>query len=82
LTDAGRAVGSALTSICTVLDPALVVIGGKAAGAESPLLDAVRTTLADGITPSRRDPLPVVPGLLGEQAEMLGAVTLVAQSGP
>jgi predicted NBD/HSP70 family sugar kinase len=80
LADAGRAIGSALTSICTVLDPALVVIGGEAGAAASPLLDAIRDTLADGITPLRKNPIPVVPGALGEQAEMLGAIALIAQT--
>lgn len=80
LADAGRAVASALTGICTVLDPALVVIGGKAGVAGGPLLDAIRDTLADGITPLRRNPIPVVPGELGEQAEMLGAIALITQT--
>jgi len=79
LADAGRAIGSALTGICTVLDPALVVIGGKAGASEGPLLDALRDTLADGVTPLRRNPIPVVTGSLGERAEMLGAIALVTQ---
>ena len=80
LADAGRAIGTALTSICTVLDPALVVIGGKAGATADLLLDAIRDTLADGITPLRRNPIPVVAGSLGEQAEMLGAIALATRA--
>jgi len=80
LADAGRAVGTALATICMILDPALVVIGGKANAEHSPLLSAVRDTLADSITPLRKDPIPVVAGTLGEQAEMLGAIALATQT--
>lgn len=78
LADAGTAVGRALLPICTVLDPALVVLGGDSAHSEA-LLDAVREVLARDLTPLRRDPVPVVEGTLGEDAEMLGAVALAAR---
>jgi predicted NBD/HSP70 family sugar kinase len=78
LVDAGHAVGQALVPVCTVLDPSLVVVGGEAAGSAE-LTAAARQSLARGLTPLRRDPIPVVAGALGEQAEMLGAITLAAQ---
>lgn len=79
LADVGRAVGRAIVPVCTVLDPALVVLGGDCAASE-PLLTALRTQLAQGITPMRRDTIPVVGGALGDEAEMLGAVALATQS--
>ena len=78
LTDAGAAVGRALAPICTVLDPALVVIGGDCSVSAS-LVDAVRSTLESATTPLRRQPVPVRASALGEQAEMLGAVALATQ---
>ncbi len=77
--DAGRAIGAALAGICTVLDPALVIIGGETSQAGAALLDAVRDALAAAMTPLREHPVRVVAGTLGEQAQVLGAVTLVTQ---
>lgn len=76
--DAGLAVGRALAPICTVLDPALVVIGGDGSDSDT-LVDAVREALATTMTPLRRQPVAVRPSALGAQAEMLGAVALATQ---
>lgn len=78
LADAGAAVGRALTPICTVLDPALVVIGG-ACSTSPALIDAAAAELARSMTPLRTSRIPVRPGSLGDDAEMLGAITLVAR---
>jgi predicted NBD/HSP70 family sugar kinase len=79
LADAGSAIGAALAGICAVLDPALVVIGGETSQAGAALLDAARDALATAMTPLREHPVRVVAGTLGEQAQVLGAVTLVTQ---
>jgi len=79
IADAGRAIGSALAPVCTVLDPAAVIIGGETSEAGDALLDAVRDALASAMTPLRKDPVRVAAGALGEQAQVLGAVTLVTQ---
>ena len=81
LADAGRAIGSALTTICTVLDPALIVIGGEAGAADGPLLTALRDRLLESTTPLRREPVPVAAGTLGDRAEMLGAIALITRAG-
>jgi predicted NBD/HSP70 family sugar kinase len=78
LQDAGRAVGEALAPICTVLDPSLVVIGGRCASSGA-LLDGVREQLTRSVTPLRRNVIPVAAGALDDRAEMLGAVALVAR---
>ena len=79
IADAGRAIGNALAPVCTVLDPAAVIIGGETSEAGDALLDAVRDALASAMTPLRKDPVRVAAGALGEQAQVLGAVTLVTQ---
>ena len=76
--DAGAAVGRALIPLCTVLDLGLVVIGGDCA-VSATFVDGVRRTLDASTTPLRRQPAPVVAGALGERAELLGAVAVVAQ---
>jgi predicted NBD/HSP70 family sugar kinase len=82
LTDAGQSVGRALSGVCTVLDPAMVVIGGKAPAGSEALLAGVRDALAATVTPMRTGGLPVVAGALAERAEVLGAVALVTQAMP
>jgi predicted NBD/HSP70 family sugar kinase len=78
LADAGVAIGRALVPICTVLDPALVVVGGACSASED-LVAAVREALAGGITPLRGSPIAVRASALGDEAEMLGAITLATQ---
>lgn len=79
LGDAGRAVGRALTGICAVLDPRLIVIGGRAAAAGAPLLGGVREVLSRSLPPALSQGV-VVAGELGERAEVLGAVALATRS--
>jgi predicted NBD/HSP70 family sugar kinase len=78
--DAGRAVGLALAGICTVLDPRLVIIGGRIARAGSPLLDGVREVLSRSLPPVTNQSIQIVAGQLGDQAEVLGAIAIAAQS--
>ncbi|MCP2163191.1 ROK family transcriptional regulator [Goodfellowiella coeruleoviolacea] len=80
--DAGRAVGRALAGVCTVLDPRLVVVGGKTAPAGEPLLAGIRAVLARRLSPSINQAVRVVSGELGSRAEVLGAVALVTRSTP
>jgi predicted NBD/HSP70 family sugar kinase len=74
--DVGRAVGRALSGICTVLDPRLVVVGGKTAAAGEPLLAGIRAALARSVSPAIDRAVRVVGGELGARAEVLGAVAL------
>ncbi len=74
--DAGRAAGQALAATCSVLDPGLVIIGGELAAAGEVLLAAVRETIDRETSPATGHPYPVVPGALGAQAEVLGAIAL------
>jgi predicted NBD/HSP70 family sugar kinase len=74
--DAGRAVGRALAGVCTVLDPRLVVVGGKTAASGEPLLAGIRAALARSVSPAVNRAVGVVAGELGARAEVLGAVAL------
>jgi predicted NBD/HSP70 family sugar kinase len=76
LADAGRTVGAALASLCTVLDPQLVVVGGAAA--DPVLVDAVRNTLDRVLPPVSSHAIEVVRGRLGPGTEALGAALLAA----
>lgn len=80
--DAGRAVGTALAGVCTMLDPDLVVVGGRTAAAGAPLLDGIVETLQRGVPPTEESPVRVVVGELGARAEVLGAVALAIAAAP
>ena len=77
IADAGRAVGSAVAPLCNVLNPSLVVVGGELALAGELLLDGVRESVNRWALPAAAEVLEIVPGALGERAEVLGAVALV-----
>ena len=81
LADAGRAVADALAPLCTVLDPALVVIGGECSASRA-LIECAQERLASVVTPLRRNAVPVRPGALLDRAEMFGAVALVTRRMP
>lgn len=75
--DAGGVLGSALATVCNLLNPSAIVIGGEMAAAwrfmEAPLHDALDRaaihSAAIGVT--------VMPSSLGARAEVLGAVASV-----
>jgi predicted NBD/HSP70 family sugar kinase len=76
LGDAGRALGLAVAGACNLLAPERVVVGGDLARAGDLLLDPLREVLSRSAIASLRE-IPVEAGVLGERAEVLGAVALV-----
>lgn len=74
--DAGAAVGAATASLCNLLNPELVVVGGDLAAAGELLLAPLRDALQRAAIPSAAAQVEVVPGVLHERAEVLGAVAL------
>jgi predicted NBD/HSP70 family sugar kinase len=78
--DAGRTIGRALSGICAVLDPTLVIVGGKVAAAGAPLLGGIREVLARRLPPAISQDVVATAGRLGDRAEVLGAVALATRS--
>jgi predicted NBD/HSP70 family sugar kinase len=76
IADAGCALGQAIGAACNLLGPQRVVVGGELAQAGDVLLDPARAMLRRSGIAATRD-VPIVPGVLGERAEALGAVALV-----
>jgi predicted NBD/HSP70 family sugar kinase len=74
--DAGRALGRGVAGACNLLAPERVVVGGELSRAGELLLEPLRAALRRAAVGSMRD-VPVVAGVLGERAEVLGAVALV-----
>jgi predicted NBD/HSP70 family sugar kinase len=75
LTDAGRSVGRALADLVNTLNPELVVIGGDLP-AEA-LIEGVRESIARYALPAAAEAVSVTAGVLGERAEVLGALALL-----
>jgi predicted NBD/HSP70 family sugar kinase len=78
--DAGRTIGRALSGICAMLDPKLVIVGGKIAAVGAPLLEGVREVLSRRLPPAISQGVVVTAGRLGDRAEVLGAVALATRS--
>jgi predicted NBD/HSP70 family sugar kinase len=77
IADAGRAIGNAVSTLLNVLNPELVVVGGDLAAAGDLLLDGVRESIARAALPAAAEAAGVVAGVLGERAQVLGAIALV-----
>ena len=75
--DAGRAVGRAMADLCNYLNPAAIVVGGDLSPAGEPLLDGIREAIDRYALPGAAASVEVKAGVLGERAEVLGALALV-----
>ncbi|GAA2641041.1 ROK family transcriptional regulator [Streptomyces axinellae] len=75
--DIGRHIGSGVASLCNLLNPSRVVLGGDLAEAGDLVLDPIRDSVARYAIPSAARQLKVLPGELDSRAEVLGALALV-----
>lgn len=76
LSDVGRHLGTALASVCTVLDPDVLVVGGVLAAAGDLLLVPLREVLAERTAVTSGAVVDVVAGELGPSAPARGALLL------
>ncbi|MFG2297670.1 ROK family transcriptional regulator [Streptomyces sp. NPDC048603] len=77
VTDVGRHVGSGVASLCNLLNPSRVVLGGSLADAGELVLAPIRESVGRYAIPSAARQLSVLTGSLGGRAEVLGALALV-----
>jgi predicted NBD/HSP70 family sugar kinase len=75
--DAGRAIGVAVANLCNILNPECVIVGGDMSSAGDVLLDPLRAVVRRNAIPSAAGDVEIVAGVLGERAELLGALALV-----
>lgn len=80
LADAGRRLGAALAMACTLLDPEMVVVGGELAHAGEILMGPLREVLHARVMPGSAGPVPVQQAMLGDQAEVRGALALAVET--
>jgi predicted NBD/HSP70 family sugar kinase len=75
--DAGRAIGIAVANLCNLLNPQCVIVGGDLSVAGETLLEPLRDTVRRNAIPNAVENVEIVAGVLGERAELLGALALV-----
>ena len=76
--DLGRIIGRPLADLCTVIDPAAVIVDSTLGSAGELVLAGIRESIARHAAPVVADSVRVIPGELGEEAEVLGAVALAS----
>jgi predicted NBD/HSP70 family sugar kinase len=76
LFDAGQHLGVATASLCNLVDPEIVVVGGQLAEAGEILLGPMRTVVEQRTVPSVAGPVQVVASAHGDTAEVRGALAL------
>ncbi len=73
--EAGHWLGFALASLVNAMAPDAVIIGGGAAQAGEPFLEAIRASLRQHALSTART-TPVIPAALGPHAGVIGAATM------
>jgi len=76
LQDAGRVVGQATAAMCNYLNCDVVVVGGDLAPAGELLLEPMREAVERFAIPAAAQSVEIVGGILGERAEVMGALAL------
>ncbi len=80
IADAGRHIGIAAASLCNLVDPQLLVIGGELARAGETLLAPLRHALERSALSGSNGIPDVVQGELGDRAELMGCLALAIDS--
>jgi glucokinase-like ROK family protein len=75
--EAGRQIGVALAELCNLVNPNCVIIGGDLSAAGELITEPVLESIRRYAIASAADEVTVVAGVLGERAELLGALALV-----
>jgi glucokinase-like ROK family protein len=81
IAEAGREIGVALAGLCNLLNPDCVIIGGDLSAAGELITEPVRESIRRYAIASAAEQVSVVAGILGERAELLGALALVLHAG-
>lgn len=81
IADAGHHIGVAVAILCNIFNPGMVVVGGSLAGAGDVLLDPLRAAVRRYAIAGAATDVTIVGGVLGERAEVLGALALVFAEG-
>ena len=78
LNDAGRTIGRALADLANSLNPEAVIVGGSV-GTSGSLCEGIRASVDRYAQPDTAAAVRVVPGVLGDRGQVVGAVSLAIQ---
>ncbi|MBD8059723.1 ROK family transcriptional regulator [Cellulomonas sp. JH27-2] len=78
LDEAGRELGRVLASLCNLLNPDALVVGGELAAAGSSFLEGVEQAVLRHTQPATAAALEIMPAHLGIRAEVTGALQMAA----
>jgi glucokinase-like ROK family protein len=81
IAEAGRELGVALAGLCNLINPDCVIIGGDLSAAGELITEPVSESIRRYAIASAAEQVTVVAGVLGDRAEMLGALALVLHAG-
>ena len=79
IADAGRILGRSVAAIVNAFNPELVIVGGAVSAAGDVLLDPLQEAVHRYAIPSAAADVRITRGVLGERAEVLGALELAAR---
>lgn len=82
LNEAGRTLGGVLATLCDLLNPEAVIIGGELGAAAPRFLDGVAASIERHAQPATAAAVEVTPAELGVRAELVGALELAAVAAP
>ena len=77
--DAGRILGRSVAAIVNAFNPELIIVGGALSAAGDVLLDPLREAVHRYAIPSAAEDVRITCGVLGDRAEVLGALELAAR---
>ena len=77
--DAGRVLGQSVAAFVNAFNPELIIVGGAVSAAGDVLLDPMREAVHRYAIPSAADDVRITRGVLGDRAEVLGALELAAR---
>jgi predicted NBD/HSP70 family sugar kinase len=76
---AGREIGAVLSTVVSVLNPSVIVVGGSIARAGEDLLAGIREVVYRRSVPLATQRLQILPSIGGEFAGALGAATMIIE---
>ena len=81
IAEAGREIGVALAGLCNLINPDCVIIGGDLSAAGEMVTEPVLESIRRYAIATAAEQVTVVSGVLGERAELLGALALILHAG-
>ena len=79
ISDAGHEIGIAIASLCNLINPERVIVGGLLSRTGEVLLHPMRESIRRHAVLAAAEKLDVVPALFVERAELLGSLALALQ---